>query len=198
MSRSRHQSRIALPLALAFAVLTAASLPAQTLKPVAGLQPAPAPQWQTYTYPADGFKADYPVQPGTDKKTIPTPAGSFEMRSYLAMDGASALILSICDYGAAASGKDPATLLQGAKNGALQNSQSHLISEHNLTLDSNPGLEFEAESDAIHTTDRLFIVGTTLYQVQVSAPITRPYAQTERFLDSFQLIPRAAAPPTPH
>jgi hypothetical protein len=193
MSRSRLQSRIA----LAFAVLTAAVLPAQTVKPVAVIQPAPASQWQSYTYPADGFKASFPIQPGTDKKTIPTPAGSFEMRSYLAMDGASALIISICDYGAAASGKDPATLLQGAKNGALQNSQSHLISEHNLTLDSNPGLEFEAESEAIHTTDRLYIVGTTLYQVQVSAPITQPYAQAARFLDSFQLIPRTPAATTP-
>lgn len=197
MSPTRLHSRIALPFALAFAILAAATLPAQTVKPVAVIQPAPASQWQSYTYPADGFNASFPVQPGTDKKTIPTPAGSFEMRSYLAMDGSAALIISICDYGAAASGKDPDALLQGAKNGALQNSQSHLVTERKLPLASNPGLEFEAESEAIHTTDRLYIVGTTLYQVQVSAPITQPYAQAQRFLDGFQLIPRMAAPSVP-
>ena len=197
MSRSSRQSRIALPLALAFAVLAAATLPAQTTTPVAGPQPAPASHWQPYTYPADGFKASFPVQPGTDKKTIPTPAGSFEMRSYLAMDGSAALIISVCDYGAAAAGKDPDALLQGAKNGALQNSQSHLVSERKLTLGANPGLEFEAESEAIHTTDRIYIVGTTLYLVQVSAPITQPYAQAQRFLDGFQLIARTAAPSVP-
>lgn len=192
------RSRLPILIALTFPTITAAFLPAQTAKPVAVIPPAPASHWQTYTYPADGFRADFPIQPGTDKKTIPTPAGSFEMRSYLAMDGPAALIISICDYGPAAAGKDPAALLQGAKNGALQNSQSHLVSERKLTLGSNPGLEFEAQTDSIHTTDRLYIVGTTLYLVQVSAPITQPYVQAVRFLDGFQLIPRTAAPTTHH
>lgn len=196
MSRSRLHSRFALCFAFAFAILAAAALLAQTANP-AVTQTASAAQWQTYSYPAEGFKAGFPVQPGQEKKTIPTPSGNFEMRSYMALDGSAALIISICDYGSPAAGKDPGALLQGAKNGAIQNSQSHLVSERKLTLGAATGLEFQAENEAIHTTDRLFFVGTTLYQVQVSAPIAQPYAQAQRFLDGFQFIPRTQAPATP-
>jgi hypothetical protein len=36
------------------------------------------------------------------------------------------------------------------------------------------------------------MVGSTLYQTLVVAPLGKPYADTARFLDSFQLIPRTA------
>jgi hypothetical protein len=36
------------------------------------------------------------------------------------------------------------------------------------------------------------MVGSTLYQTLVVAPLGKPYANTTRFLDSFQLIPRTA------
>jgi hypothetical protein len=35
-------------------------------------------------------------------------------------------------------------------------------------------------------------VGTTLYQTLVVSPLASPYADTKRFLDSFQLIARTA------
>jgi len=45
------------------------------------------------------------------------------------------------DYGTAASGRDPAKLLQGAKNGALSNTNAHLLSEKSITLGIYPGIE---------------------------------------------------------
>jgi len=149
-------------------------------------------EWKSYSYPADGFSASFPSQPDLQKRDVPTDAGSFQLRSYIAQEGSVAMFVGVCDYGAAVTGKDPDALLQGAKNGALQNSKSHLLSEQKITLGVYHGVEFEAESDAAHFSARVYIVGTTLYQTLVVYPLGAPYAGTTRFLDSFQLIARTS------
>ncbi len=147
-------------------------------------------EWKSYSYPSDGFQASYPSAPEMTKRDIPTDAGSFELRSYIAQVSPVALFIGVCDYGSQAAGKDPQTMLQGAKNGALANSSSHLVSEKKITLGVYPGIEFEAESDAAHFTARIYIVGSVLYQTLVVVPLGKPYDDTTRFLDSFQLIAR--------
>jgi hypothetical protein len=153
---------------------------------------AQAPGWQTYSYPSDGFSASYPSQPQLSSKEISTDAGPFELRSYMVEAGDVALFVGVCDYGSKASGNDPDQMLQGAKNGALSNSKSHLITERRITLGVYPGLAFESESDdgSAHFTARVYMVGTTLYQTLVVNPIGKPYSDAQRFLDSFQLIAR--------
>jgi hypothetical protein len=157
---------------------------------IAAAAGAQTPEWKTYTYPADGFSAAYPSSPEVQKKDIPTDAGSFELRSYLVQDGATALFIGVCDYGSKATGKDPDSLLQGAKDGALKNSSSHLVSEKKITFGIYHGLEFEAENDQAHFSARVYLVGATLYQTLVVAPLGKPYADASRLLDSFQLIAR--------
>ena len=48
---------------------------------------APAPDWQTYSYPADGFSASFPATPEESKQNVPTSAGTFELRGYTAESG---------------------------------------------------------------------------------------------------------------
>jgi hypothetical protein len=158
-------------------------------------QETSAQDWKTYSYPADGFSASYPSIPEIQKREIPTAAGSFELRSYIVTASDSAMFVGVCDYGAAAADRTPDTMLQGAKNGALTNSKSHLISENKITLGIYQGLEFESESDSAHFYARIYIVGTTLYQTLVVSPIGKPYPGIKQFLDSFQLIPRNATDP---
>lgn len=173
----------------------AATLSAQTTPAAATQTPAgPAPSWKTYSYPADGFSASFAFEPAEQKKNVPTDAGTFELRSYIAQEGEAAMFVGICDYGAAVSGRVPATVLQGAKNGALSNTNSHLLSEKSITLGIYPGIEFEAENDTMHFTARVYLVGATLYQTLTAAPLGKPYAGAARFLDSFQLIARPSAP----
>ena len=151
---------------------------------------ARAQAWKTYSYPADGFSASYPSDPEVQKRQVPTDAGSFELRSYTAQVDQVALFIGVCDYGAAVAGKTPESLLEGAKNGALSNSNSHLLSEKKISLGIYRGVAFESESDAAHFSARIYFVGTTLYQTLVVAPLGKPYPDTERFLDSFQLLAR--------
>lgn len=163
---------------MSLTVLSAQTLVAQT------------PNWQTYSYPADGFSASFPAQPEEQKKNVPTDAGTFELRAYLATVGPSALYIGICDYGAATNGRDPQTMLSGAQQGAIDNVKAHLISSSKVTLGTYPGLAFEAESDSLHFSARIYLVGNSLYQTLVASPLAQPYGDTARFLDSFQLIAR--------
>ena len=157
---------------------------------LAGAQTTP---WKSYSYPADGFQASYPSAPEVSKKDIPTEAGSFELHTYIAEVGSAALYIGVCDYGSKTEGKDPQELLQGAKNGALQSSSSHMVSEKKISLDVNPGVEFQAVNDTAQFTVRIYLVGNVLYQTLVVAPLDKPYADITRFLDSFQLIAKTAS-----
>ena len=151
---------------------------------------AQTPAWKIYEFPNDGFKASYPSPPDLQRKTVQTSAGEFELRSYTAQLGDTALIVGICDYGAAVAGKSSDQMLLGAKNSMLSNSASRLISEKNITLGNNPGVQFEAENSATRTIARMYMVGTTLYESLVVSPISKRSDQTEQFLDSFQLVNR--------
>ncbi|MGB7546829.1 MAG: hypothetical protein WBM14_03695 [Terracidiphilus sp.] len=168
-------------------LLFVAALGAQTPGP----QTPAAPEWKTYTYPADGFSVSSPSAPEAQKRNVPTDAGSFELRSYVVEVGQTALFVGVCDYGSAVANRDPDTVLQGAKNGAVSNVSGHLVSEKKVTLGVYPGLEFEADNDTMHFSARIYLVGTTLYQTLIASPLANHYPDTTRFLDSFQLIARA-------
>jgi hypothetical protein len=181
--------------------LTSPASPAQTLakpdpaKPVPSAQAAPAPaaqgaQWKSYSYAADGFSTTFPSQPSMQKQNVATGAGTFELHAYMAADGQVALYVGVCDYGSAASGQDPQPILDGAKNGAVSNANAHILSSSKITLGVYPGVAFEAESDTLHFSARMYLVGTILYQVLTASPLGQPYDGTPKFLDSFQLIPR--------
>jgi len=151
---------------------------------------APTAEWKPYRYPSDGFTATFPFEPDLQKQSVPTSAGALELRAYVAQDGATALMAVVCDYGTAIEGKDPDTILDGAQGGALTNANAHLITTKRITMGVNHGVEFESESDQFHFNIRIFLVGATLYQTLVVAPVKQTYEPTARFLDSFHLIPR--------
>lgn len=188
--------RLLLQLA-ASALAVALPLNAQTHAPAAAqVSTAPGtPEWKTYSYPADGFSASFPAEPQAQNRDIPTEAGSFKLRTYVIQTGQVVLFVGVCNYGAATAGRDPDEVLQGAKNGALTNSGSHLISEKKITVGLNHGIAFEAVSEAAHLSLRMVVVGTTLYQTLVISPIEQPYSDSSRFLDSFQLIANTADHP---
>ncbi len=141
------------------------------------------------SFPTDGFRINFPREPELSKRSVPTDAGSFELRSYIVDEDTVAFFVGVCDYGDAVNGKDRSTILQGAQDGALKNSNSHLLSSKPITLQGYPGLAFEAESDAAHFSVRIYFVGTTLYQTLVVSPKGKVYS-SDAFLSSFEFIPR--------
>ena len=153
---------------------------------------APQVEWKTYTYSSDGFSVSFPAEPQIQKQNVPTDAGGLELRTFLATPGSAALYVGVCNYGSAVAGRDPESVLNGARNGAINNAKAHMITEGKITLGDYSGLEFEAESDNMHFSVRIYLVGATLYQLLTAAPSNDRYAGSARFLNSFQLIPRVA------
>ncbi len=154
--------------------------------------------WKQYTYAPDGFAVSFPTLPLVQKKTVPTDAGPIELREYAEQVNGVSLMVTVSDYGAAMTGKDAGAHLEGAKNASLKNAGARLISEKKIALSDgqgqeNSGLEYEAESSATHFTVRMVLVGSTLYQTLVAAPVGKPFAGTAEFLDSFKLIARTGS-----
>lgn len=154
---------------------------------------AVALDWKPYPYPADGFSASFPSQPKVQKQDMLTDAGKFELRTYVSDDGSAEFIAAVCDYGQTASGKDPETLIANAEKGAVNNLKAHLVSEKSITLGTDRGVEFEADSDTAHVAARIYLAGSVLYQMIVASPLNARPDDTSRFLDSFQLLSTSAA-----
>ena len=149
-----------------------------------------AQEWKIYPYAPDGFSASFPSEPELKKTDVPSDAGSFELRYYLAQAGQVALFVGVCDYGAAIANRNPDEFLQDSKTGSLEKSKSHLVSERPITLGIYHGLAYESENESVHFSARIYVAGTTLYQTLVVSPLGEPYPETARFLDSFQFIAR--------
>ena len=147
-----------------------------------------AQDWQTFRYPADGFSAAFPTMPHQDNRDIETQAGKVELRSYTLEVDEVALFIGVCDYGTKAEGTAADDMLEGAKNGALQNSKAQLTRESKIAIGGYKGLEFESESDGTHYIARIYMVGTRMFQTLVVYPSASPYPDATRFLDSFQLL----------
>ena len=90
------------------------------------------------------------------------------------------------------SGRDPQSVIEGAKNGAVSNVKAHILSTQEITLGVYPGVRFEAENDTMHFSARMYLVGTTLYQALTATSLGPTDPDAARFLDSFQLIARTA------
>ncbi len=144
-------------------------------------------KFKTYNYPADGFSASYPSEPHLTKKDVPTSSGTVELRLYFAQDGQAGVFVTADDRGTI--GLDSDAELQRMKDGFLSASTAHLLNEKKITFGLYPGIEFEAESAEGHFSARFYLVGSMLYKTAVVSKVGQPYPDTDRFLNSFHLIP---------
>lgn len=158
------------------------------LFPLAAVQTAAAQQWQTYSYPADGFSISAPGEPVATMEKVEGSVGTVQMHNYLLDMGTAALYASTSED-AIQPNADPDEALKGAEKGAVSDFKGRLVSERKIALGSYPGVEMEADSDSAHFTARIYIVRSRLYLTLVVSAPGRPYPDATRFLDSFRLLP---------
>jgi len=171
-----------------------ANLPSTSVAPVpreAVSASAAGPGWKNYSYPADGFSADFPIAPGVKAMSVPTDAGNVEMRQYLAEDSATTLLISVSDYGAAIQGRDPDNVLKGAQDGFVAKLGGHVTNSGKIALGGYSGVTFEGQSKVLRFSCRYYMVGFRLFQSLVASPLKQPYSGTTHFLDSLQFTARA-------
>jgi hypothetical protein len=153
-------------------------------RPPAPATAAGSPDWNPYSYEADGFSASFPAPPNVEKQNISTDAGQFELRTYSTQDSSAALTAAVCDYGSTVEGKDPDDVLESSESGALENLKAHLIAVRKINLGVEHGVEFEAENESEHISARMYLRGSSLYQFLIVCPVNTKYGDTARFFDS--------------
>jgi hypothetical protein len=164
--------------ACAILLCLAAALNAQTAK------------WEFYQYPADGFRAFFPSEPKVEQNKKNAAAGLILMNSYCSRVSETQLCVAVIKEGPTPTGLTPEAMLGRVKVGVLLAPKSREIHEAEVMLDGHKGIEIETEDETSHLYTRIYLVDKTVYQTVVTYPISTPFAEAKRFLDSFKLIAR--------
>src|SRR5215470_15896163 len=141
--------------------------------------------WDEYKYKDAGFAISAPRLP------IPRPTSPDEpkTRAYgLKYDNRSEILFSSGPLDMFENLPDKEKL-QKLKELTVQGTSSKLISEKEIALDGNPGIEMEIESNHSHSRQRFYLVNGKILSIQSSAPLDQPFvADTNRIFDSLHLL----------
>jgi len=158
---------------------------------LAGALNAQTAKWEAYKYPADGFRATFPSEPKVEQNTKEASAGSILMNSYCSRVSGAQLCVAVINQGSTPTGLTPQAMLSRVKVGVLIAPKTREIHEEEINLDGHKGIEIETEDEINHLYTRIYLVDKTVYQTVVTFPISTPFADAKRFLDSFKLIARS-------
>jgi len=141
--------------------------------------------WKEYKYRDDGFAISAPSKP------IPAPPSPEEpnTRAYGLNYGDRTMVVIAAgklDMFEELSDKEK---LQRLKDLLVRGTSSKLVSEKEISLGGNPGIDFEIEAYADHSCSRYYIVDGKFLALQSYAPSGAPFAvDTDRIFDSLRLL----------
>lgn len=181
---------------------------AYVLRPGLPASPAPvgrisgpisqSPRWEEYVYNADGFAVSSPSEPKVEKGTEQTASGPIEMRTYTVELGDDLVLMwAVSDFSRFGI-PDVKKFFQAGESGAVKRVDGKLASEHEISMDGNPGVEFEVEAKGFHLRYRYYLVKGKTIMVGTVAPVGKPFSpDAERFFGSLRLLPGSPASPAP-
>ncbi len=152
--------------------------------------------WVDFTTENGALSAKFPGEPTTEQQVAPSDIGDieFSMTTYSDDSNKQFFMVSSLDYPVSPDQYDVEQGLEGAKNGAVQNSGSTLISEEPTDRFGIPGkkllMKNIEQGGAITIRTELYIDpnGPTLHQIMVAAEgavVDTP--EVEAFFDSAQI-----------
>ena len=147
-------------------------------------------KWETYKYPADGFRASFPSEPKLEQNRKEATLGSILMNSYCAQISNTYLLRRGDRSGSGGHRPHSGGFAGAHEAGCSRRPHTRKLNEQEIDLDGHKGVEIETENDTVHTFTRIYLVDKTLYQTMVVFPNQTPFAGANRFLDSFKLIER--------
>ena len=141
--------------------------------------------WEEYKYRDAGFAISAPLMPIPAR---PDP-GEPNSRAYvIKYNNRSEIVFSAGPLDMFENLPDKEKL-QRLKDLTVQGTSSKLISEKEISLDGNPGIEFEIEGGGVHSRMRCYMVNGKLLGLNSSAPPGEPFVtDTDRIFDSLRLL----------
>jgi hypothetical protein len=124
--------------------------------------------WKEFSYPKDGFAAQYPAEPKIEERSYQTALGSsVTERVYSFNSGGVVYMVAIADF----------SRIRPDKDKAIDEAAHALISSGKLThdvsarIDWNYGREIRVEdNDGTSYTDAIFLIDNKLFQLKVVYP----------------------------
>ncbi len=158
--------------------------------------PVSALEWTPFSNPKANFRAVFPAQPQESVQSIETELGPIPYTTFMSEidNGNIAFGVAYNDYPVAVQKADPQVVLDGGRDGAVENLKGTLVSETRLTFKGHPGREFtilgEVQGKKLFYHTRIFLVEARLYQLQIVRVGDTPIdvADAVRFFSSFEQI----------
>jgi hypothetical protein len=172
---------------LSLALLTGGGVIAASVAEPAFAQRA----WRTHKDVKYGYRVEFPGVPSVSQDTTP---GGVVMNVARLEAGTTGAFLVVSVSG----DLDPKTALDNATAGALAVASNRLISKADLTVDGAPArdLVMRSTDTGVTTTVRFVVQGSNLHQVMAVAAADVALEGSDRFINSFRLLP-VAAPTAP-
>jgi hypothetical protein len=147
-------------------------------------------------FEGDGFSV---VAPATFQKSVKSvdvsPVGKMNYIEYTAKHGNLEYSIACVDYPQELVNKsDPDKILDGSRDGAVNNVNGKLALEEKITFDGHPGRKLGInmkgnKGQNLTLKCRIFLVGNRLYFVGATAPKGEvSISEMDAFLDSFRLL----------
>ncbi len=96
------------------------------------------------------------------------------------------IMVNVTDYGRTQFGPDS---LEAVKNGMVRSANAKLLSEKKISIDSNPGVEFEMGSESYRARARCYLADSKLFVIVAFAGGGKLLPPgTSRILDSLRLL----------
>jgi hypothetical protein len=146
--------------------------------------------WKEYKYRDDGFAISAPLQPVPMPDRSATPAERKNHKAYgIDFGNRTEIMIGVGPADDLGENVPAEELLQRLKNLTLQGVPAKLVSERQLSLADNPGIDFEFQAEGWHARERVYVVKDKLLGVTSSAYGGDPLAPaTDRIFDSLRLL----------
>ncbi|MGB9179899.1 MAG: hypothetical protein WCB68_11695 [Pyrinomonadaceae bacterium] len=145
--------------------------------------------WSMFSSPAGRFQILVPAKPEESTESANSSVGPYTVHLFTSKSENAIYIFGWTDY-------DPTfnfgvrAELNANRDNFLKGVSGKLLSESNITLDGNPGIEFTAEGPNAFFKSRVYIIGKRPFQLIVAVPTGRNDDEgMKRFLASFKLTP---------
>ncbi len=138
------------------------------------------------------FAIKMPAAPEENMREIETSAGPIALRVQQLEHGGFDYMVGFSDYpDEVLAAREPASILDGARDGAIASIRGKLLAERAISLGEHIGraVSLLDESGEQILQMRLLLVGKRLYQFGIATPTRdRSAEEVARFLDSFALL----------
>jgi hypothetical protein len=147
-------------------------------------------EWMTFRPEGGRFSILMPGTPEVNAETAQSKYGPYTTHIFIARGNGELFIAGWVDY-APDFNFDVEGEIKANRDNFLKDT-GKLLSEKKITLDGNPGLEFTAETTdgQRFITSRVYVVGKRPYQLIAITTNRAELVNTNRFLNSFKLLPK--------